>query len=364
MNRRSFIRNTSLFFGAQFSPGWKLFGNQFIKTKLWMEILDYARWCPSPHNVQPWLVKIISDTEAHLYYDPSRIPIAADGTTAFTTVGMGMFVECLSIAANNRGYIVTEEHDSEEEMNADGKIPQLFARLNLRRSGQDVHKIDRELIKKRKTSRMQYDNRIIDPALVEKLQSIASSYGHEFTYTSNPEVIDYTIRLNNESILFRSNEEEARLEMLRWIRTSDQEAALKKDGWWYKCVGVPRKMLYNFFAHRDRFNSKSKRKQALKMLNKNHKGTRNLAWISGSFESKSDWIKAGFMLQRMWLEITRHNVYLSPYGPLVTTPTSLSAFKQKIDYNKHKGSLWFLIRLGYSDDPPRSYRLNIEDILI
>ena len=46
----------------------------------WAELVDYARWSPSPHNVQPWKLRVLSDTEARLYYDPARLLRHTDPT--------------------------------------------------------------------------------------------------------------------------------------------------------------------------------------------------------------------------------------------------------------------------------------------
>ena len=89
-----------------------------------------------------------------------------------------------------------------------------------------------------------------------------------------------------------------------------------------------------------------------------------MAWISGPFTSKSDWIKCGVMLQRMWLEMTKRDVYMCPMGPVITTPASQESFIERIGYKQQEGKLWFLVRMGYSKVPARSYRLETDDLLI
>ena len=39
----------------------------------WREILDDARWAPSPHNTQPWLVRLLSPEAAELYAPRERL---------------------------------------------------------------------------------------------------------------------------------------------------------------------------------------------------------------------------------------------------------------------------------------------------
>lgn len=211
---------------------------------------------------------------------------------------------------------------------------------------------------------MHYDGRIIPNDLVDRIKNIASDFGHDFIFSTDTGLIKYTIDLNSKSVLERAKEEAARKEMCQWIRTTDREAADKKDGWWYRCTGIPGAMLYKFFYHHERFESRWKTKKANVMLNRSMTGTGNLAWISGPFATRNDWVNAGTMLQRMWLEITKHNVYMHPFGPVITTLKSHEMFARRINYSGDISELWFLVRLGYSSEPPRSFRLEAKDIFI
>jgi hypothetical protein len=366
MKRREFISASGIISTFSFFPFRKLFAQATIPSNginTWTELIDYARWCPSPHNVQPWKMKIISAGEAHLYYDPQRLPIIVDGTSSFSTTGMGMFIECLNIAARPMGYKINYELEDEKLLDASSKEFRLFAKLFLSEgNGNTVY--DRELIKKRKTSRLHYDARIIEPSIISALTGIAKQHGYDLIYSADKALITYTIDLNNRSVLTRADDKETCKEMQHWIRTTDKEAAEKKDGWWYRCTGTSAKMLYNFFYHHEKFTSRWKKNKSRHILNKTMKGTANIAWITGPFENRNDWVKAGIMLQQLWLEMTKYNVFMHPFGPVITTPDSKEKFKQKINYDEKRGELWLLVRMGYSNEPPRSYRLDVKDILI
>jgi len=69
----------------------------------WVDLLDYARWAPSPHNTQPWKIKPLSGSEAELYYDPRRLLTVEDAEFRFLFVTVGIFHEYLKIAARARG---------------------------------------------------------------------------------------------------------------------------------------------------------------------------------------------------------------------------------------------------------------------
>ena len=174
MRRRNFIINAGVISAFSLLPLTRIFGRSMNvdEPDIWTELVEYARWCPSPHNVQPWKIKVISSNEADLYYDPQRVPIVVDGTSAFTTAGMGMFIECLNIAANKHSYEIIAEHEAEDVLDCTSGQPRMFAKLRLISSDKSIG-IDRELIKKRKTSRMHYDGRIIPSQLVDKLKMLA-----------------------------------------------------------------------------------------------------------------------------------------------------------------------------------------------
>src|SRR4051812_11246106 len=69
---------------------------------LWRTLLETAIRIPSPHNVQPWRVRVINDWEADLFIDRRRTLPKEDPTTSFIILTMGMFIEGLKLlAANN-----------------------------------------------------------------------------------------------------------------------------------------------------------------------------------------------------------------------------------------------------------------------
>lgn len=61
--------------------------------------LSYAILAPNPHNRQPWLVELISDTEAMLYCDETRHLPVTDPLDRQITIGFGCFLELFDMAA-------------------------------------------------------------------------------------------------------------------------------------------------------------------------------------------------------------------------------------------------------------------------
>ena len=104
---------------------------------IWNTLLETAIHAPSPHNVQPWRVRILSDDRADLLIEKRRTLPKEDPTGSFIILTMGLFIEALRILAANRLFELkyelhqapsqfTPEHIAEAEAEL---LP--FARLTL-----------------------------------------------------------------------------------------------------------------------------------------------------------------------------------------------------------------------------------------
>src|ERR1700735_379883 len=65
----------------------------------WRQIFEAARSTPSPHNVQPWRIKLLSPDLAELYIDGTRTLPNEDHTGSFLLSAMGMFLEAVDLLA-------------------------------------------------------------------------------------------------------------------------------------------------------------------------------------------------------------------------------------------------------------------------
>jgi hypothetical protein len=94
------------------------------------------------------------------------------------------------------------------------------------------------------------------------------------------------------------------------------------------------------------------------------RGTRTVAWIQGPFDEADDWIRAGRLLARLWLTLTRHGVQLHPFGSIITNEDANARLRSRIDHDPSQGTLWLVMRLGFSAEPPRSHRLETHELLV
>jgi len=95
---------------------WEMAGN-YKDVRKWA--LSYALLAPNPHNRQPWQVDLSIADQVTIYRDRSKDLPHTDPFERQLTIGMGCFLELLSMAASNVNHTVTYDLFPEGE---DGPI--------------------------------------------------------------------------------------------------------------------------------------------------------------------------------------------------------------------------------------------------
>jgi hypothetical protein len=364
-SRRQFLKEglSVSFFSILSTPCRAIFDLEISKQALpaWKELIDYARWCPSVHNLQPYKVKIISATDADLYYDPARLLPVADPGSIFMTVSMGVFIEHLSIAAASSGYevIVTEIFNP---LSNSARIPAKFAGLRLI-PAENKEYLDRELIKKRRTSRLHYNGEPLSEKSLRALKEEAIGQGHEVFWSSEKQMVEEVIRLNQQTLFEDLGSGATRDELNRLFRYTDQEAEIKKDGLWARCMCFPGKLMRSVFNDHERWEHGLKKTALAGYYKNSFKGTHTICWFGGNFDNTTDWLNAGKTLARCWLLLTKEGACIHPFGSLITNKAAYEKINALFT-QPAKGKIWMIFRAGYSREPARSYRLDTEEIII
>ncbi len=365
LSRRNFIRNTStgLISIAILNPFGKLFAsNKEEKIPSWNELIDYARWCPTVHNLQPHLVKIISETEAELFYNPAKLLPVGDANSIFATVAMGIFIENLSIASSFYGKRI-EITEITKPIDVNIVSNTFFAKLKIVNSNKK-ELLSRELILKRKTSRLHYDGNPISESVLKKLENQAKEFDHEFFSTSDEDFIKSIIEMNQQTLFEDLESEPMRNELDKLFRYSKEEAESKKDGLWAKCMGFSGSLMKSVFTNHEKW-TKGLRRNLLSHNYKNSfKGTSTICWFGGDFNNTNDWLQAGRMFARNWLLLTQENAYLQPFGSLITNEKAYNQINEKFTKPSKNKKIWMVFRAGYSNEPTKSFRFSTDEIII
>jgi hypothetical protein len=327
----------------------------------WPQLVRDARLSPSPHNTQPWLINVVSADEAELYVPAERTLPHTDASGAFMTAGLGIFVEALDVAAAALGLEV-EAECLFPKLGADSEKLPLFARLRLVERSV-VPRFPLELLEQRRTARGVYDGRPAAADALAALDALAKEAGHLASFTSRPELVDWIVALNAETVFYDLADDEIREEIGRWVRTTEREARKARDGFSPRCLGFPGVLVNLFFFHHGLFSSRPVRAILRRVFLHSTRGTKTVGWIQGPWSTPEEWYEAGRMFMRFWLELTRHGLYLQPYGSVITNPTAHARMTDRLDVDKSQGEVWLLLRLGYCPPPPRSLRRDAEEVL-
>jgi len=331
---------------------------------LWRELLSYARWAPSPHNIQPWRFKLVSQTKAIVFFDPTRLLPDTDPTGRFCWGGFGILFEELSIAAAPHGLEVAVSYLGEK---LDARKPGLtpFAELNLvpRTAPEEF---DRQLIPERRTSRLPYDDHPVSDVVLNDLRRIANQFGHEFEWSTKKDEVDWVVDLNADTMFYDMGEPLSRNEVGGWIRFSMKEARRKADGLAAYAMRFPGPMMWLFVHQNWIFRLPVVYSLVKALYLRSMKGTRTVGWLSGPFlnDNPQDWERSGRMLARFWLCMTKHGVYLHPFGSVITNAKAHARMDERFYSADRKHPLWLLVRLGHSDLPPQAQRLTVDQLLV
>jgi len=188
----------------------------------WREILDDARWAPSPHNTQPWLVRLLSPEAAELYAPRERLLPVEDPEGRFETAAQGIFLEALDVAAGKLGLTV-ETEPLFPSLGADADERPLVARLRLV-PREEPARFAARLLHRRRTSRLPYDGRPVDQQALAELSAIAAELGHQARFTSDPALVDWVVSLNADTVFYDLVEDDRREEIARWTHLSERTA--------------------------------------------------------------------------------------------------------------------------------------------
>lgn len=330
---------------------------------MWEELAEYARWTPSPHNVQPWQLRVRSEAEADLFYVPERLLPAEDPLGRFLMVALGIFIDNLAVAARARGFDIEPDYADVAALDSAAAAPALFARLRLV-PAPARDDFDPELIVARRTSRVAYDGRPVPTPVLAELADICSEYGNTFVSSSDPSLVSWVLALNRDTLFEDMTNAKTRREVGSWLRFSEREARRKRDGFSPSCLGFPGWLLYAFFHYRGFFELPGLRQAVRRLYFRTMRGTSTIAWFVGPFDNPEDWTRSGRLLARLWLTLTREGLHLHPFGSIITNEPAHERLRARLEHDPSQGALWFIMRLGASTEPPRSARLRRDDILI
>jgi hypothetical protein len=176
--------------------------------------------------------------------------------------------------------------------------------------------------------------------------------------------VDWVVKLNADTMFFDMSEPVARDEVASWMRFSMKEARRRADGLAAYAMHFNGLLMKLFVKANWAFRLPGIYQFVRRTYVRGMRGTATVAWVSGPFEKQADWDNAGRMMARLWLTMTKHGVYLHPFGSVITNPKAHALMADHFKSTTRQHDLWMLVRLGYSETPPKAQRLPLEHMVL
>jgi nitroreductase len=321
----------------------------------WAQIIQTALRTPSPHNTQPWRLRIRDDRHATLFLETARLLPDEDTTGHFVRCAMGMFLESLRIVSANAGLTLrhTLVHDE-----TPGRFIR-FAELELEGSSEPSQYPD-SLFQIRKTSRLPSNGARIDFKLTALLKQISAECGQHYYQLDDPALIEVIIQENIGAIFHDLNVGAYHREIAKWFRYSDAEAEARADGLDPRCMRVP-PMQLRLMRQLPQIMSWPLTRGLIRRTYRQQLGrVSHIGVIGGPFFNDVAAVRAGAFLMQFWLELSRWKLFIHPFGNLITNPRAKARLRELTSID----DAWLVFRVGYTDEPPQSFRRPLSEVLI
>jgi hypothetical protein len=310
------------------------------------KILSLGKYSPSSHNTQPWTVQI-NDNVLTIGYDIGRQLKVGDPNMRELFISLGCFIETLTLAANELGYIANCKFLGE---NPDGIATISFVPSKTKTPEWE------KLIKRRRSDRRFYEKKSIDQKIIARLKSLGNNETKLLVY-EDTESKDFLAKMTYTSTYEIMSGQEFRDELASWVRNNWTK---KPDGMPGYTQGMPGPI--SLLA---RFVIKKNKKVAIDQAKKDsnriiHSSAIGLICIEK--ENYENWIKAGGLYQRTCLTALANDIKTSGISASIILPKTTKQLIRKLEITSTPVAL---IRFGYTKNTPKATpRLRVNDFVI
>jgi hypothetical protein len=324
---------------------------------------SYAILAPNPHNLQPWLIRLIGDSRADILYDRGKALPETDPFDRQITIGFGGFIELARIAAAEQGYRVEASlfPEGDPEPKLDGRP---VARLNFMRDSAVSKDPLFGFITSRRTSKVPYDmTRPVDAGKAEELLALAGAEGFRHA-TAGPSVEQFR-KLILAAAELENTTARTWMESVRLMRIGAAEIEAMPDGIGIKGPMMEALILTGQLSREQLADTTSSAyKIGAKRYMERLAATPAFLWHTTSQNTRRDQIAAGRQWVRVNLAATRLGLSLNPVSQaLQEYPEMADLFRQAhrlagVDTAgaTNEPRVQMLARLGYAPSPEPTHR--------
>lgn len=324
---------------------------------------------PSAHNTQAWKFKLLSDREALLYVDATRLLPNTDPPARQIHISCGCFAEAFALGASRFGRRAQVDLFPEGRYASPADIGRLpVARLTLAEGGTEDPLAT--YIEARQTSRLPYEGPQVTPALFEPVVADARLRSAHVSLVSGNEMSAYLDlfdrAMTKESLTVATNEETR-----RWFRFRDSQIAERRDGFTFEHNGVTgfKATLARWFTSdtKESWNAKGTIEKGLSAFREGLHSARGIVLLSTDANRYEDQVEAGRDCYRLMLSLTRHGYFAHPHNQVIQEYEGMRELRERFEALSkihEPAKVQMILRVGQSETPALSYRRHANDFFI
>ena len=332
-----------------------------------VQALRYGITAPSAHNTQPWRIEVLSDTEAHVYFDPDRLLPVTDPPGRQVHISHGTLVELTAIAATHLGYRAEIELLPKGDMTLAeyGTKPTAYLSLIADFQVNEDPLFSQALL--RRSSRLPHTSQPITDDERAAISAAATRPGVEpgwIPAQRMAEAIDLAIQGMAVELRDRRTFEETN----QWFRFSEAEIAAKGDGLNAYTAGVTGLPLLAFrmITRRGNWHMSFNRAGYLNAFVKAARSTQALFTLVTPTNTIADWIITGRSYMRAQLAAGAYNLRFHPLSQTLQEFPQMNPLRARMDALVNinpPAKLQMLVRVGHTQPPALSPRRDVQSIV-
>ena len=296
-------------------------------------LIPFAILAPSSHNSQPWLFRLKGET-LELREDRRRPLPVVDPENRERVISCGAALGYLEIALHNFGYAV------QVDICPDPAQPEMLARIALGKPAETMAAERRlfEAIKHRRTYRLTFLPRVLEPDLMDEMESMATRHEVWFHILQSEAHRELLADLVTEGDRLQMRDPAFRAELAEWLQPSRSTSGDGMPGWAFGFNAAQSLALPLVVRTFDTGGGKAAHDRDLAL------GSPLLAIFATQGDTRKDWVRTGQALARILLRATSNGVAAS----FLNQPIEVTALRARVA--ALLGSSVFpqlIVRMGY-----------------
>lgn len=315
-----------------------------------LEMIKDAGRAPSGHNTQPWKFEA-NENQIIIRPDFTRKLKVVDPDDHALYISLGCALENLILSAKDHQF------STNLTMNLAGSNSEII--VDLHKSENEQKDLLYDFIQQRQSTRTEYKQEPVEPSVLEQLMEQGKNECVDIIFITEKSKIKELEPFILEASDLQFGNKRFIDELVGWIRFSKREAEEKGDGIYGASMGMPgigrfigSSIMKNFVS------AKSERKRWKNIIEK----STGFALFIAKENSKQNWLRLGQSFQRFGLKATQLNLKHAHVNMPCEEISVRNQIMRHFKIENGRQAL-LLVRFGYAEAMPYSYRLPLEQIL-